>query len=73
MIKLYEKSQLTHHDLQKMMLKYRLSINEVFQKTGIPVNHIKGYLTGRRTIPTRVVDRIKQIGEENGDWKRRAD
>ena len=56
-----------------MMLKYRLSINEVFQKTGIPVNHIKGYLTGRRTIPTRVVDRIKQIGEENGDWKRRAD
>ncbi len=67
MTKLYEKSELTHHDLQKMMLKYRLSINEVFQKTGIPVNHIKGYLTGRRTITTRVVDRIKQIGEENGD------
>ena len=58
---------------KKMMLKYRLSINEVFQKTGIPVNYIKGYLTGRRTIPTHVVDRIKQIGEENGDWKRRAD
>ena len=67
MTKLYEKSELTHHDLQKMMLKYRLSINELFQKTGIPVNHIKAYLTGRRTITTRVVDRIKQIGEENGD------
>jgi len=48
-----------------MMLKYRLSINELFHKTGIPVNQIKGYLTGRRTIPAYVVDRIKQIGEEN--------
>tara|TARA_R100001510_G_scaffold7696_1_gene5965 strand:+ start:7250 stop:7402 length:153 start_codon:yes stop_codon:yes gene_type:complete len=48
-----------------MMLKYRLSINELFLKTGIPVNKIKGYLTGRRTITTDLVDRIKQIGEEN--------
>ena len=66
MIKLYEKSELTHHDLQKMMLKYRLSINEVFQKTGIPVNHIKD-IHWRRTITTNIVDRIKQIGEKNGD------
>tara|TARA_B100000029_G_scaffold493490_1_gene556085 strand:+ start:1499 stop:1645 length:147 start_codon:yes stop_codon:yes gene_type:complete len=47
------------------MLKYRISINELFLKTGISANEIKGYLAGRRTIPTYVVDRIKQIGEEN--------
>jgi len=47
------------------MLKYRISINEVFLKTGIPANEMKGYLAGRRTIPTHVVDRIKQIGEQN--------
>jgi len=63
--RIYDKSNLTHHDLQKLMLKYRISINEVFLKTGIPANEMKGYLAGRRTIPTHVVDRIKQIGEQN--------
>jgi len=47
------------------MLKYRISINEVFLKTGIPANEMKGYLAGRRTITTYIVDRIKQIGEQN--------
>ena len=62
-----QKNKYTNKDLQNLMLKYRISINEVFLKTGIPANEMKGYLTGRRTIPTHVVDRIKQIGEENGD------
>jgi len=60
-----QKNKITKHDLQQLMLKHRVSINELFLKTGIPVNTIKGYLTGRRTIPTYVVDRIKQIGEDN--------
>jgi hypothetical protein len=47
------------------MLKYRISINELFLKTGIPANKLKGYLAGRITIPTSLVDRIKQIGEIN--------
>ena len=67
MNRIYGKSNLTHYDLQKLMLKYRISINEVFLKTGIPVNQIKGYLAGRRTITTDLVDRIKQIGEENDE------
>ena len=65
MSRLSQKSDLTHKDLQNLMLKYRISINEVFLKTGIPVNEIKGYLAGRRTITTNIVDRIKQIGEQN--------
>jgi len=56
---------LNNKELQNLMLKYRVSINELFLKTGTPVNHIKGYLAGRRTIPTTLVDRIKQIGEQN--------
>ena len=67
MVRIYNKSNLTHHDLQKLMLKYRISINEVFLKTGIPANEMKGYLAGRRTITTYIVDRIKQIGEENDE------
>lgn len=59
------KDKITHKELQHLMLKHRVSINELFLKTGIPVNKIKGYLTGRRTITTDLVDRIKQIGEEN--------
>tara|TARA_A100001391_G_C4831820_1_gene214390 strand:- start:155 stop:343 length:189 start_codon:yes stop_codon:yes gene_type:complete len=60
---LQKENKITHTELQNLMLKYRISINELFNMTGIPVNHIKGYLAGRRTIPTHVVDRIKQIGE----------
>ena len=60
-----QKNKITKYDLQQLMLKHRVSINELFLKTGIPVNKIKGYLTGRRTIPTSLVDRIKQIGEDN--------
>ena len=67
MSRIYDKSNLTHHDLQKLMLKYRISINEVFLKTGIPANEMKGYLAGRRTITTNIVDRIKQIGETNDE------
>ena len=62
---LQKENKITHTELQQLMLKHRVSINELFLKTGIPVNKIKGYLAGRRTIPTYVVDRIKQIGEEN--------
>ena len=63
---LQKENKITRYELQHLMLKHRVSINELFLKTGIPVNKIKGYLTGRRTIPTYVVDRIKQIGENNG-------
>ena len=72
MSRLSQKSNLTHKDLQNLMLKYRISFNEVFLKTGIPANEMKGYLTGRRTIPTNVVDRIKQIGEKNDEGKKSA-
>ncbi len=65
MSRLSQKSDLTHKDLQNLMLKYRISINELFLKTGIPANKLKGYLAGRITIPTSLVDRIKQIGEIN--------
>ena len=60
------KNKTTKYDLQQLMLKHRVSINELFLKTGIPVNKIKGYLTGRRAIPDDLSDRIKQIGENNG-------
>jgi hypothetical protein len=61
-----QKDKITKYDLQQLMLKHRVSINELFLKTGIPVNKIKGYLTGRRAIPDNLSDRIKQIGENNG-------
>ncbi len=61
-----QKNKITKYDLQQLMLKHRVSINELFLKTGIPVNKIKGYLTGRRAIPDNLSDRIKQIGENNG-------
>tara|TARA_R100000322_G_C5397052_1_gene180271 strand:- start:254 stop:457 length:204 start_codon:yes stop_codon:yes gene_type:complete len=61
-----QKDKITKYDLQQLMLKHRVSINELFLKTGIPVNKIKGYLTGRRAIPDDLSDRIKQIGENNG-------
>tara|TARA_R100001082_G_scaffold108689_1_gene84363 strand:+ start:1480 stop:1683 length:204 start_codon:yes stop_codon:yes gene_type:complete len=61
-----QKNKITKYDLQQLMLKHRVSINELFLKTGIPVNKIKGYLTGRRAIPDDLSDRIKQIGENNG-------
>jgi len=60
-----QKNKITHKELQQLMLKHRVSINELFLKTGIPVNKIKGYLTGRRAIPDDLSDRIKQIGEDN--------
>tara|TARA_Y100001972_G_scaffold13538_1_gene14322 strand:+ start:279 stop:482 length:204 start_codon:yes stop_codon:yes gene_type:complete len=61
-----QKDKITKYELQHLMLKHRVSINELFLKTGIPVNKIKGYLTGRRAIPDDLSDRIKQIGENNG-------
>ena len=48
------------------MLKYRISVNELHLKTSIPKNDIHGYLAGRKTITTYIVDRINQIGEDNG-------
>lgn len=60
------KSELTKTELQQLMLKHRLSINEVCLKTSIPRNDIQGYLSGRKTITTDFVDRINQIGEDNG-------
>ncbi len=65
MWELLQKNKYTNKDLQNLMLKYRISINELFLKTGIPANKLKGYLAGRITIPTSLVDRIKQIGEIN--------
>jgi hypothetical protein len=44
------------------MLKYRISVNELSLKTGIKHNVIKGYLSGKKTIPANLVDQIKQIG-----------
>ena len=64
---LRKENKVTHIELQHLMLKHRVSINELFLKTGIPVNKIKGYLTGRRAIPDDLSDRIKQIGEQNGN------
>ena len=60
------KSELTHTDLQQLMLKYRISVNELHLKTSISKNDIHGYLAGRKTITTNLVDRINQIGEDNG-------
>jgi hypothetical protein len=60
------KSELTHTELQQLMLKYRISVNELHLKTSISKNDIHGYLAGRKTITTYVVDRINQIGEDNG-------
>jgi len=61
-----DKSELTHTELQQLMLKYRISVNELHMKTSISKNDIHGYLAGRKTIPTNLVDRINQIGAENG-------
>ena len=66
MSKLAEKSELTNTELQQLMLKYRISVNELHMKTYIPKNDIHGYLAGRKTITTYIVDRINQIGAENG-------
>ena len=59
-------SALSHKELQDLMLKYRISINELHLKTSIKTNDIRGYLTGKRPIPTYVVDRVCEIGEDNG-------
>jgi len=64
--KLTEKSELTNTELQQLMLKYRISVNELHLKTSISKNDIHGYLAGRKTITTDFVDRINQIGEDNG-------
>ena len=48
------------------MLKKRVSVSELSRNTCIKENEIRGYLTGRKTIPTDIVDRINQIGEDNG-------
>ena len=66
MSKLDVKSEITKTELQQLMLKYRISVNELHLKTSIPKNDIHGYLAGRKTITTYVVDRINQIGAENG-------
>ena len=65
MVKLTEKSKLTNTELQQLMLKYRISVNELHLKTSISKNDIHGYLAGRKTITTDIVDRINQIGAEN--------
>jgi len=64
--KLDVKSEITKTELQQLMLKYRISVNELHLKTSIPKNDIHGYLAGRKTITTYIVDRINQIGAENG-------
>jgi len=66
LVKLTEKSKLTNTELQQLMLKYRISVNELHLKTSISPNDIRGYLAGRKTITTYIVDRINQIGAENG-------
>ena len=66
MSKLDVKSEITKTELQQLILKYRISVNELHLKTSIPKNDIHGYLAGRKTITTYVVDRINQIGAENG-------
>lgn len=66
MARLTEKSELTNTELQQLMLKYRISVNELHLKTSISKNDIHGYLAGRKTITTEFVDRINQIGENNG-------
>jgi hypothetical protein len=65
MARVIDKSEVTHTELQQLMLKYRISVNELHLKTSISHNDIRGYLTGRKTITTNLVDRIKQIGEDN--------
>ena len=64
--RLIDKSELTNTELQQLMLKYRISVNELHLKTSISKNDIHGYLAGRKTITTYVVDRINQIGADNG-------
>jgi len=64
--RIINKSELTHTELQQLMLKHRISVNELHLKTSISHNDIRGYLAGRKTIPTNLVDRINQIGEEDG-------
>tara|TARA_R110001599_G_scaffold212396_1_gene410074 strand:- start:163 stop:366 length:204 start_codon:yes stop_codon:yes gene_type:complete len=59
-------SALDNTELQQLMLKYRISVNELHLKTSISKNDIHGYLNGRKSIPTYVVDTINQIGENNG-------
>tara|TARA_R110002050_G_scaffold3587_1_gene18634 strand:+ start:400 stop:603 length:204 start_codon:yes stop_codon:yes gene_type:complete len=64
--RLIDKSELTNTELQQLMLKYRISVNELHLKTSISKNDIHGYLAGRKTITTDIVDRINQIGADNG-------
>jgi len=64
--KLTDKSEITNTELQQLMLKYRISVNELHLKTSISKNDIHGYLAGRKTITTYLVDRINQIGADNG-------
>ena len=59
-------SALDNTELQQLMLKYRISVNELHLKTSISKNDIHGYLNGRKSIPTYVVDTINQIGVNNG-------
>jgi hypothetical protein len=60
--KLTDKSEITNTELQQLMLKYRISVNELHLKTSISKNDIHG----RKTITTDIVDRINQIGADNG-------
>jgi DNA-binding Xre family transcriptional regulator len=60
------KADITHKELQQLMLEKRISVSELSRDTCIKENDIRGFLTGRKTIPTNVVDRINQIGEKNG-------
>jgi len=56
-------SALDNTELQQLMLKYRISVNELHLKTSISKNDIHGFLNGRKSIPTHIVDTINQIGE----------
>jgi len=38
-------------ELQTLMLKNRLSVEELFRITGHKPNDIRGYLTGKKKIP----------------------
>ncbi len=42
---------MTKHDLQTLMLKNRLSVEELYRMTGHKPNDIRGYLKGTKKIP----------------------
>ena len=38
-------------ELQTLCLKHRLSVQDIFTKTGVKPNDIRGWLSGKRKIP----------------------